>query len=203
MAYFTNSDPKDRMQLIVSGGGAHSMTDLVFSAGLADAQTFRQGAQVCLNHDRAIQAGLEFHTSMPLFAINGTDEMDVGQYAYNLQKDIVGHGHGVVNTLPATGGYELMTTEYNDEGFDIETDYVPGCTLLTNDVSTPGWIEPAPIDHSNHTVLGCVSVGVITERVGINRARIRMGQKKLLRFWTLWWCAVNTTGVSASGDRPQ
>jgi hypothetical protein len=136
MAYFTNSDPKNRMQLIVSGGGAHSMTDLVFSAGLADAQTFRQGAQVCLNHDRAIQAGLEFHTSMPLFAINGTDEMDVGQYAYNLQKDIVGHGHGVVNTLPATGGYELMTTEYNDEGFDIETDYVPGCTLLTNDVST-------------------------------------------------------------------
>jgi len=185
MAYLSHEDSKAKMLLIVSGGGAHSMTDLVFAAGLADSQTFAAGALVSLSTTRKITAGLVAATAMPMFAVNGCGDYDAGQYSYNLLKDVEGGGHGVVNCLPASGGYELQTTEYNDtDGEYSVDDYTPGQCLLTNDASVAGQIEPAPADYSNVTVVGCVSDGIRSTRTGINRARIRMGQKKLLRFWT-------------------
>jgi hypothetical protein len=182
MAWLTSTDPKDRMNLIVSGGGANSQTDLQFAAGLADNQSFAAGALVSYNSSGKIQAGLAAATSMPMWAINGCAEYDAGQFGYNLLKDTEGLGHGVVNTLPASGGYELATTEYN---IDDLAGYVKGSGVLTNDTATLGYIKPAPADYSAVTVVGIVSVGIVADaRKGINRARVRMGQKKLLRFWT-------------------
>jgi hypothetical protein len=185
MGWITHSDPKDKMGFIRSGGGADSLTDLQFAAGLAANQSFYAGALVSYNGSRKIQAGLAAATSMPMMAVNGCADLDAGQYNYNLLKDVDGQGYGVVNCLPFSGGYELQTTEYNDTDHNIATAYTPGSQLLTNDTVTLGYIKPAPADYNSVYVLGTVSVGVITERKGINRARLRMGQKKLLCFWTM------------------
>jgi len=191
MAWISHVDPKDKMLLLVSGGGATSMEDLQFAAGLAANQTFAAGALVCYNHERKIQAGLEYPTSMGLFAINGSTDYDASQYGYNLLKDVEGGGQGTVNTLVASGGFEIQTTEYNDSDFET-TAYTPGSCPLTNDTVTLGYVEPSPDAYSTLPQVGCVSVGVITDRKGINRARLRLGQKKLLRFWTCYIPPVNT-----------
>jgi len=180
-------DPKSKALILVSGGGATSTEDLQFNGDIAESQDFSASAQVCLNASKQIQAGLAAATSMPMWAINGAQDHDSAQYRYNLQKAEASTAQGVCNTLVATGGFELAVTEYNvNEGEFENTDYTPGSCLLTNDADDAGQIEPAPANYSTVTVLGCVSTGVETERVGINRARLRLSQKALLRFWTMF-----------------
>lgn len=183
--WLTNIDPKDKMMILVAGGGAISMEDLQYAASIAEDETFAASALVSLNHDRRIEAGLEFDTSMPMWAINAATDYDSAQFRTELMKDIEGEGQGVVNTLVATGGFELAVTEYNDEDY-VAADYEPGHTLLTDDTENLGWIKPSPVDYSNVTTVGCVSYGIETQRVGVNRARLRLGQKALLRFWTMF-----------------
>lgn len=179
--WLSHVDPKDKMAFIVSGGGATSMTDLQFAAGVAENQTFAAGALTSLNSSGRIQAGLAAATSMPMLAINGTTDYDVTHYKYGLRKDI-GGGQGVVNALPLSGGYELCTTEYNEDDL---TAYVKGSGVLTNDAATLGFFKPAPADYKSVMVVGIVSTGIEADnRKGINRARVRLGQKKLLRFWS-------------------
>jgi len=100
----------------------------------------------------------------------------------------------VVNCLVATGGFELAVTEYNDEDYET-TAYIAGQQLLTEDVSNPGWVKPVDADYSNYTVVGCVSYGIETARVGLNRARLRLSQKALLRFWTMFLPPVVTSSL--------
>lgn len=188
--YLTFTDPTAKKTLIVSGGGAHSLVDLQFNGDIANGETFVQGSQVCFNAAGFIEAGLETATSMPMWAINGAAEMDAGQTAYNLRKPAKAGGQGVANCIVGTGGFEIVTTEYNDEDY-VAADYVKGSGLLTNDTANPGWIMPAPAAYSTVTVLGCVSSGVDSAREGVNRARLRLGQKALLHLWTMFVPPVN------------
>jgi len=188
MDWLSITDPKEKAIILVSGGGATSLVDLQFAAGIAEDEDFSASAQVCLNSTRQIEAGLESSTSMPMWAINGAQDYDSNQYRTNLMKGETTSDQGAANCLVATGGFELAVTEYNNTGF-LDTDYVAGTTLLTNDTSSKGDIEPcsAVIATRNaSTVLGCVSYGVETTRVGLNRARLRLSQKALLRFWTMF-----------------
>ena len=192
MDYLSITDPKAKTMILVSGGGATSLVDLQFAAGVAEDEDFSASALVCLNSSRRIAAGLGAATSMPLWAINGAQDYDSNQYRTNLMKGESTSDQGVVNTLVGSGGFELSVTEYNDTDY-VATDYTPGSQLLVKQSGTDGFIEPAPADYSNYTVVGCTSYGIETTRVGINRARMRLSQKKLLRFWTLFLPPTSTS----------
>lgn len=183
--WLTLVDPKAKALILVSGGGADSLTDLQYNADIEAGEDFGASAQVCLNGSKKIEAGLAETTSMPMWAINAAQDYDSGQYRTNLLKADSSTSQGVCNTLVATGGFELAVTEYNNTDYTT-ADYVAGSTLLTNDTVTPGQIEPAPAAYSTVTVLGCVSGGIDSGRVGLNRARLRLSQKALLRFWTMF-----------------
>lgn len=188
MNWLSITDPKEKAIILISGGGATSLVDLQFAAGIAADEDFSPSAQVCLNKDRQIEAGLEVGTSMPMWAINGAQDYDANQYRTGLMKGETTSDQGAANCLVATGGYELAVTEYNIIDYTA-ANYVPGQTLLTNDVSAPGDIEPCSAviaTRNKSTVLGCVSYGIEIARVGLNRARLRLSQKALLRFWTMY-----------------
>lgn len=189
--YLSNADPKEKVGLIISGGGADSLWDLQFNGPVAGGEDFDRGSLVSYNSEGNIVAGLCHATAMPMFAINGAVDYDAGQFNYNLQKDTDGDGQGTVNCLVATGGFELAITAYNNVDHE-NSDYVKGRTLLKADDVTDGLIEPADAAYSDATVVGCVSAGVDTAREGINRARLRLSQKALLRFWTMFLPPVNT-----------
>jgi len=196
----SHEDAKAKALVLVSGGGAHSMEDLQFAGNTAEGGTaFNAGALVCLNSSGDIVPGLALATSMPMFAINGSADYDAGQYAYNMIKavgnlDGTRQGDAVVNCLVASGGYEIQTTEYNITDY-TEANYTKGSKLLHEDTVTAGTVKPATTTYSDATVVGCVSVGIesSTDPTGLNRARIRHSQTKLLRFWTLFIPPVNAT----------
>ncbi len=190
--WLTNTDPKEKMMLLVAGGGAISLEDLQYAASIAEDQDFPASSLVSLNTSRRIRAGLASTTAMGMFAINGAEEYDAAQFRTELTKDIEGGGQGVVNTLVASGGFEIAVTEYNDDDYET-TDYAAGCTLLTDDLDNPGWVKPTDDDYSNYPNVGVVSYGIETARVGVNRARLRLGQKALLRLWTIYMPPVVTT----------
>jgi hypothetical protein len=124
---------------------------------------------------------------MPRWAINGAQDYDAGQFNYNLRKDVEGDGQGMVNCLVAVGGFELAVTEYNSTDF-TSSQYTPGQCLLTDDTDTAGYVKPAPTPNYNDvTIVGCVSYGIeSSDNRGLPRARARLSQKQLLRFWTMF-----------------
>lgn len=189
VTYPTFTDPTGKTGFIVSGGGAHSLTDLQFAGDIKGGEDFGKSALVSLNSDKQIQAGLASATSMPMWAINGAQDLDASMPKYNLPKGSSTSVQGSVNCLPATGGYELATTEYNVDDY-VAADYAPG-TPLTNDTDTAGQIEPAPAGYSTVTVLGIVSTGVQATTAGINKARRKLNQKALLHFWTTFQLPYN------------
>lgn len=199
-SYLGFSDSRDNTQFVKSGGAATSTTDLRFAAGINAGETFEQGTALSLNANLLLEVGLVQPTSMPLFAVNGSHDPDAGQFPGELMKDVEGAetgygGQGVANTLPASGGYELSTTAWDDTNY-VAADYHPGYQLLT--INADGEVYPAPADYSNYLICGCVSTGVVTARVGVNRSRIRLGQKNMLSFWTLYVPPVVTTEGSGS-----
>lgn len=185
MAFLSIVDPKAKALILVSGGGATSTEDLQFAGDIAAGQDFGASALVCLNEDKQIEAGLATDTNMPMWAINGAMDYDSGQFNYNLMKPEQSGAQGIVNCLVATGGFELAVTEYNDTDYQ-SADYAPGNTLLTNDPVNLGWVMPAPAAYSTVTIVGCVSTGIDSVTEGLGRARRRLNQKALLRFWTMF-----------------
>ena len=199
MADLSHTDARAKMLLLVSGGGAMSMEDLQFAGYSKTGETFGAGSLCSLNSAGTIEAGLNAATSMPLFAINGVADYDAGQYAYNYLKAVGDYdgtrmGGSIINTLVATGGFEIQTTEYNSDDF-AEALYVKGTTPLTEDTTTAGYVEPAASAYSLLPVVGIVSMGIAssTNATGMNLARIRTSAKKLLRFWTAHHLPVKTS----------
>jgi hypothetical protein len=171
MSQFLWNATQDYDNLLVVISGFDGMHDLQFEAAPAAAADFRRGALVSLNASGEFVAGLSGLTAMPLWAINDTADLDVVSDAGNT-------AGGVVSAYPATGGYELATTE-----FDAAGTYAPN-TLLTEDTVTAGFVvDAAATNYNDLPVVGCVSVGVRTEVYG----------QTVLQFWPMFIPAVDLT----------
>jgi len=92
----------DHINTVISGwNGQH---DLQFAAKVKDAEVIVRGALVSLDANGEMVNGLSVPHAMPMWSINGSEDHDVKVRPGSL------HG-GKIGAHPATGGYEMRTTE--------------------------------------------------------------------------------------------
>ncbi len=106
---------------------------------------------------------------MPLFVFQNQDDFDVNS-------DVGGITSGNINTLPATGGYELETTEFVDETF------APNDPLTVSVASdaTKGKVKKTTMS-GGLMIVGIVSAVKADDEYGIST----------LRFWPVF-CPVHS-----------
>lgn len=98
---------------------------------------------------------------MPLFARGGAEDFDT--------KADVGNAIGrVASLLPATGGFEIQTTE-----FDATETYEPNDFLTAEDDDPE--VKKSGANYNDNIIIGQVSKGVVEGQYG----------QSLLQFWTM------------------
>jgi hypothetical protein len=127
-------------------------------APLADLDvTIYKGRCISLNDDGEFVLGLSGVNALPHIAVRSSDGADVRMSAGNMTG-------GIMTGLPVTGGFEIETTEFDDE-----QSYLPNQELTCDE---DGLITVGT--YYVDTILGIVSDGVT---VGPYR-------QNMLRFWT-------------------
>lgn len=97
---------------------------LEFTGPAAPGQSWTRGSCVSANEYgqmvKGCPAGSDYNRPMPMFALQGTDDLDVWSDDATPRVTGAGAPKGISSALPATGGYELATTEfeYEDAGND-------------------------------------------------------------------------------------
>ena len=148
----------DHIVQIVSG--PMEMHTLQINATPANGVTFNAGALISLNTSGAFQTGAGT-ADLALWAINGTSDYDV-------TNDGVSYGGGsniltaTINAYPATGGFELFTTEYDKTA---AASLLPG-TFLQPSAAMAATVTTANTVYSLNNIVGVVSRGIMTDQYG-------------------------------------
>ena len=172
MASLNPGQNYDHLLTVVSG--YDGMHDLMFHGAPEAAADFRRGAIVSLNTAGEFVAGLDSLVSLALWAVNDVVDFDAASDTGNISG-------GVVTTYPATGGYELKTTEV-ELTTSVAGDYTPNTLLTASGAGVDlGKVTPvtlagggeAPLDTN---ICGVVSKGVSTDVYG----------QQVLNFWPVY-----------------
>lgn len=153
----TPSQAYDHVVVLVSGPlEPHT---LQIGAEIADGESFNAGALVSLNSSGKLIKGCS-DTAMPLWAINGSTDLDVISegIAHAGGQGISG---GNVNCYVATGGYELFTSEYDSATGNT---YTANTYLTPGTSGTAGKVTVAASAYNAKAVVGVVSRGVVTDQ---------------------------------------
>lgn len=153
----TPSQAYDHVVVLVAGPlEPHT---LQIGATIADGEAFNAGALVSLNSSGKVIEGCS-DTAMPLWAINGSTDLDVVTegIAHGGGQGISG---GQVNCYVATGGYELFTSEYDSATGNT---YTANTYLTPGSGDTKGKVTVAASAYNAHAVVGVVSRGVVTDQ---------------------------------------
>lgn len=154
---------------------------LEYFAPAAEDASYLRGSVISADDTGALRKGCPAGTTgnrpMPMFAIQGTDDLDVYTDFYNT-------GVAVPSAIVATGGFEIATTE-----FDIATYKVND--LLTVDDAT-GKVKKAAVDaYGTVPIIGICSVATdgtaVTNAIGV--PTFSQYGKPLLTFWTVFYPA--------------
>lgn len=136
--------------------GYDGMHDLQYS-GFPDnlnTKPWFKGGLLSVNTSGKLEPGSISLHSIGLFAINGSAEFDVSSDVGNISG-------GVVGTYPATGGYLLLTTEFNPAPTYAPNDpliaYTAGTTLDGEDA----WLTKGTIEAGGELALGENVVGIV------------------------------------------
>lgn len=168
--------------------GPPPMHRLEYFGPAASGASYNRGAVVSADSTGALVAGCAVGTvgnrPMPMFALQGTADLDVYSDPYNL-------GDNTPSALPATGGYELATTEF------VQTSGGETVAYAVNDFLTcteTGQLTLAGVDAGNSTkpIMGVVSVannGGTKNAIGRNT--VSNYGKPLLHFWTVFFPCVS------------
>lgn len=159
--------------------GPAPMHRLDYFGPAADNADYARGSLVSAGADGKIVAGCAAgsvgNRPMPMFAIQGTDDLDVYTDDYNV-------GDATPSAVVATGGFEVATTEF------VTGTYTVG-DLLKPSATAVGKVEKAGVDAYGTTpIVGVVSVA--TDGVSaVNEIGVPTSsnyKKPLLTFWTVY-----------------
>jgi hypothetical protein len=162
----------DHLLTVVSG--YDGMHDLMFHAAPEASADFRRGSVVSLNAAGELVAGLASLVSLALWAVNDVIDFDAAS-------DIGNTSGGIVTTYPATGGYELKTTEV-ELTTSVAGDYAPN-TLVTaagagDDL---GKVTPVTLAGGGEAPLGTNVCGVVSKGVSSD-----VYGQDVLNFWPVY-----------------
>jgi len=185
MALFGTTPVQNYDHVLHIVSGSSPMHDLQFNAAPAGWRhddtpvTIQRGSLVTLNASGKFIPGFPVgnESAMACWAINSNADFDV-------IGDTGNFSGGTIGTFPATGGFELMTTEFVVSDLSA---YTPNALLTHADGSDAGKVKPAEAAYSNAAVVGVVSSG----------PEIGVYDQQILRFWPVYCPAVNTTGASS------
>jgi hypothetical protein len=169
-----------------SAASAGGQTGTADSAGTAI--EYKQGMVASLNASDQLVLGCG-GDSVGIFLLNSEDDPDVANASFAGSGEWVAIGpSGTLSGLVATGGYELESTEYDDDA------YAPGQALfsvLTGNVKC-GILDKGTTYLDN--IVGIVSKAQVAE-ASSGHVKNSHGQS-VLRFWSVWLPAapLNTTG---------
>lgn len=157
---------------------------LEYFAPVAAGESYVRGSVISANSDGALVkgcgAGTVGNRPMPMFAIQGTADLDVYTDKYNFGDSTIG------SAFPATGGYEIATTEYVKTGIDGNAVAYNVNDLLTADAE--GRLTLANADAYGTTVPICGIVSIATNSTAtantIGKKTFSNYGKPLLTFWT-------------------
>lgn len=92
---------------------------LEYYAPAAIGESWNRGAVISADNTGKLVAGClagsSFNRPMPMFALQGTDDLDVWSDDVNPQRDGAGAPAGVPSALVASGGFEIATSEFESE----------------------------------------------------------------------------------------
>jgi hypothetical protein len=145
--------------------GYDGMHDLQYKAPPAAAADWRRGSLVSLDAAGDFVAGLDVSHAMPIWTFNDTGDFDVNSDVGNISG-------GVVAGYPATGGYELVTTEYDVA--DVVPLAVPNAPIIDAGAGLVG-AGAVPV-LAAESIVGVVSAGIRNEVYG----------QSVLQFWPVY-----------------
>jgi len=206
MAHITPGQNYDHLLTPISG--YNGMHDLQFQGNGDSAANWNRGSLLGLDADGELipfedLAGTLGGHAMALFAINASYDLDVtgggawGAGANSLFRVDAGNIAGQtlasdnstvltkkVGTLVATGGFELVTTEFNTGSTYNENDPLIGYTTVggePTDSYPEGWLDVGTIQAGGElaleeNIVGVVSTGARTETYG----------QDVLQFWPVY-----------------
>ena len=160
---------------------------LEYVARIAEGQEYTRGSVVSANNDGALVKGCPAGTSgnrpMPMFAIQGSKDLDTYSDQYNF-----GAGMNLGSAFPATGGYEIATTEYVKTDANGDAVVYNVNDLLTADAD--GKLVKAGADAYGALKPVCGVVSIATNSTArenaIGKRTFSNYGKPLLTFWTIF-----------------
>jgi len=167
----------DHLLTVVSG--YDGMHDLMYHAqphkdggGLVDV-VYERGSLCSLDEtDGTLVPGLHSPVSMPLWAVNSVIDFDAASDDGNISG-------GNSTTYPATGGYEVKTTEVDLDNF-VAADYSTNTVLTGGVAAVLGKVIPATLVGGLAPVavncVGVTSKGVSADAYG----------QQVVQFWTCY-----------------
>jgi len=190
--------------------GYDGMHDLQFRGSVESTEDNHRGSLMSLNANGNVQPGMSTVNAMPMWAINASDDLDVaggtawGAGAQPLYRadsgNIAGQTLATDNTtvlrrqvacFVATGGYELVTTEFNPSSNYQENNPLVSYTVVggeATDSRPKGWVDVTAL-HAGETVpLDETIVGVVSR---VNTAlgsgiRKEVYNQSVIQFWPVY-----------------
>ena len=173
--------------LLVPISGYDGMHDLQYHAVPAVAEVFNRGSLISLDATGhwITGTGAVDSRAMPCWAINASADLDAGGDPAE-QGNIAGARDrqdgqllGGIAAFVATGGFELVTTEFDGAAPALAA-YLLGNAPLIHDAVTPGFVTAGTLVGALPAIaesqVGVVSKGVRTEKYG----------QSVLQFWPIY-----------------
>lgn len=190
--------------------GYDGMHDLQFTEYLNDAVNNHRGSLMSLGADGLLQAGMSSLHAMPMWAINASYDFDVaggqdwpaggGPLYRSDAGNIAGQTLAPDNTTVkrrhvgcyvATGGFELVTTEFNPASTYNENDPLVAYTVVGGEPAgsfPEGWVDVGTIGGGGELLLAEQIVGVVS-KIDVDDAQgisTEVYDQQVIRFWPVY-----------------
>lgn len=176
---FSLNPSQNYEHLLQPVSGYDGMHDLMFhaephkTAGVVDVD-FRRGALCSLDPaDGTLVPGLATLASLALWAVNDVTDYDAASDDGNVSG-------GVVTTYPATGGYELKSTEVDLANF-VEADYAPNSLLTGGTGPELGLVAHLAAAVGGEAPVGSNICGVVSKGIQDD-----VYKQKVVQFWPVY-----------------
>jgi len=168
---------------------------LEYYAPAAVGEEWNRGAVISANDlgelKKGCAAGSDYNRPMPMYALQGTDDLDVWYDNDNPEVNGTGAPAGVPSALVATGGFELASSEFIKLDGDNAVIYNVNDQLTCD---TDGKLKKKTSD--GEPTVGIVSIARTgNTKVNTIGTRLRRYNTDLLTFWTVF---IPATGAGSN-----
>jgi hypothetical protein len=190
--------------------GYDGMHDLQYRGAVEAGEENHRGSLMTVNANGNVQPGMSTVNAMPMWAINASDDFDVAggtawgagaQPLYRVDSgNIAGQTLAADNStvlrrhiacFVATGGYELVTTEFNPSGVYHENLPLVSYTVVGGEAtdSRPlGWVDVTALNAGETVPIDETIVGVVSKvnTAGNPGIMTEVYNQSVIQFWPVY-----------------